>query len=123
MSHDEGVTPGCSIVNSIASQPTASPQLGAMYAEQTCDGRIKSSLAAWCAPHHHTIPDQDVGPVVCTCHQSASCSAPAGYFLTKIFHPNVSKAGEICVNVLKRDWKADLGLRHILVIIRSARQD
>lgn len=42
----------------------------------------------------------------------------AGYFLTKIFHPNVSKSGEICVNVLKRDWKADLGLRHVLVIIR-----
>eukprot|EP00891_Asterochloris_glomerata_P003712 jgi/Astpho2/3712/e_gw1.00060.65.1_t len=45
-------------------------------------------------------------------------SPPKGYFLTKIFHPNVSKAGEICVNVLKRDWKPDLGLRHILVIIR-----
>lgn len=43
----------------------------------------------------------------------------AGYFITKIFHPNVSKTGEICVNVLKRDWKADLGLRHVLVIIRS----
>ncbi|KAL3155893.1 Ubiquitin-conjugating enzyme E2 S-C [Trebouxia sp. C0010 RCD-2024] len=43
---------------------------------------------------------------------------PKGYFLTKIFHPNVSKSGEICVNVLKRDWKADLGLRHVLVIIR-----
>ena len=43
---------------------------------------------------------------------------PAGYFLTKIFHPNVSKSGEICVNVLKRDWKADLGLRHVLVFIR-----
>ena len=42
----------------------------------------------------------------------------AGYFLTKIFHPNVSKTGEICVNVLKRDWKSDLGLRHVLVIIR-----
>ncbi|DBB03669.1 hypothetical protein WJX82_006008 [Trebouxia sp. C0006] len=43
---------------------------------------------------------------------------PKGYFLTKIFHPNVSKTGEICVNVLKRDWKSDLGLRHVLVIIR-----
>lgn len=46
------------------------------------------------------------------------CKCPAGYFLTKIFHPNVSKSGEICVNVLKKDWKADLGLRHVLVIIR-----
>ena len=43
---------------------------------------------------------------------------PAGYFLTKIFHPNVSKAGEICVNVLKKDWKPDLGIRHVLLVIR-----
>ena len=42
----------------------------------------------------------------------------AGFFLTKIFHPNVSKPGEICVNVLKRDWKPEMGLRHVLVIVR-----
>lgn len=42
----------------------------------------------------------------------------AGYFLTKLFHPNVSSDGDICVNVLKRDWKPDLGLRHILTVIR-----
>ena len=44
--------------------------------------------------------------------------APKGLFLTKIWHPNVSKEGEICVNVLKRDWKPDLGLRHVLLVIR-----
>ena len=43
---------------------------------------------------------------------------PPGYFLTKIFHPNVSSSGEICVNVLKRDWRPDLGLRHVLTVIR-----
>lgn len=42
----------------------------------------------------------------------------AGYFLTKLFHPNVSADGDICVNVLKRDWRPDLGLRHILTVIR-----
>ena len=42
----------------------------------------------------------------------------AGYFSTKIFHPNVSKAGEICVNVLKKDWTEDMGLRHVLVVVR-----
>ena len=31
-------------------------------------------------------------------------TAPKGVFLTKIFHPNVSEKGEICVNTLKRDW-------------------
>jgi len=45
-------------------------------------------------------------------------SPPRGFFLTKIFHPNVSKSGEICVNTLKRDWKADLGLKHILITVK-----
>lgn len=44
--------------------------------------------------------------------------APKGFFETKIFHPNVSATGEICVNVLKRDWKPDMGVRHILMVIR-----
>mmetsp|Transcript_37887 Transcript_37887/g.95226 ORF Transcript_37887/g.95226 Transcript_37887/m.95226 type:complete len:210 (+) Transcript_37887:124-753(+) len=43
---------------------------------------------------------------------------PKAHFLTKIFHPNVAKNGEICVNTLKRDWKEDLGLRHILLTIK-----
>lgn len=30
---------------------------------------------------------------------------PKGFFLTKIFHPNVNgQNGDICVNTLKRDW-------------------
>lgn len=43
---------------------------------------------------------------------------PKAYFLTKIFHPNVASSGEICVNTLKRDWKPDLGLKHILLTIK-----
>ncbi|KYO23528.1 ubiquitin-conjugating enzyme E2 S [Alligator mississippiensis] len=43
---------------------------------------------------------------------------PKGYFLTKIFHPNVGANGEICVNVLKKDWKAELGIRHVLLTIK-----
>lgn len=42
---------------------------------------------------------------------------PKGYFLTKIYHPNVSPAGDICVNTLKRDWKPDLGISHVLKVI------
>uniref|UniRef100_A0A667I1P0 Ubiquitin conjugating enzyme E2 S n=1 Tax=Lynx canadensis TaxID=61383 RepID=A0A667I1P0_LYNCA len=45
-------------------------------------------------------------------------SPPKGYFLTKIFHPNVGANGEICVNVLKRDWTAELGSRHVLLTIK-----
>lgn len=43
---------------------------------------------------------------------------PKGFFLTKIFHPNVAKNGEICVNTLKRDWKSDYGIKHILLTIK-----
>lgn len=43
---------------------------------------------------------------------------PKGFFLTKIFHPNVSQQGEICVNTLKKDWKPDLGIKHILLVTR-----
>mmetsp|Transcript_57053 Transcript_57053/g.65063 ORF Transcript_57053/g.65063 Transcript_57053/m.65063 type:complete len:217 (+) Transcript_57053:134-784(+) len=44
---------------------------------------------------------------------------PKGYFLTKIFHPNVSPAGEICVNTLKKDWDpAKWSIHHIFEVIR-----
>ena len=45
--------------------------------------------------------------------------APKGFFLTKIFHPNVAKNGEICVNTLKNDWKSELGIKHILLVSNS----
>ncbi|XP_074561981.1 ubiquitin-conjugating enzyme E2 22-like [Curcuma longa] len=45
-------------------------------------------------------------------------SPPKGYFLTKIFHPNISANGEICVNTLKKDWNPSLGLRHVLIVVR-----
>ena len=41
---------------------------------------------------------------------------PKGFFLTKIFHPNVAKNGEICVNTLKKDWKPMLGIKHVLLV-------
>lgn len=64
---------------------------------------------------------------------------PKAYFITKIFvslnsfsyhlinplisiiviikHPNVASNGEICVNTLKKDWKPELGIKHILLVI------
>ncbi len=45
-------------------------------------------------------------------------SPPKGFFLTKIFHPNVSRAGDICVNTLKKDWSDRLGMRHVMLTIR-----
>jgi ubiquitin-conjugating enzyme E2 S len=41
-----------------------------------------------------------------------------GWFATKIFHPNVSNAAEICVNTLKKDWKSSYGIGHILITIK-----
>lgn len=44
---------------------------------------------------------------------------PKGFFLTKIFHPNIRQpSGEICVNTLKKDWQPAHGLRHVLMVIR-----
>ncbi|XP_069783164.1 ubiquitin-conjugating enzyme E2 S isoform X1 [Narcine bancroftii] len=43
---------------------------------------------------------------------------PKAFFLTRIFHPNVSPSGEICVNILQRDWRPELGLRHVLLTIK-----
>ncbi|KAF9468332.1 ubiquitin-conjugating enzyme/RWD-like protein [Collybia nuda] len=43
---------------------------------------------------------------------------PKCWFATKIFHPNVSNAGEICVNTLKKDWKSTYGIEHILVTVK-----
>ncbi|XP_065898522.1 ubiquitin-conjugating enzyme E2 S-like [Dysidea avara] len=45
-------------------------------------------------------------------------SPPQGYFLTKIFHPNVAKNGAICVNTLKKDWKPNHGIKHILMTVK-----
>ncbi len=46
-------------------------------------------------------------------------SAPKGYFMTKIFHPNVSEKGEICVNSLKKDWDpANWSLYNIFEVIK-----
>lgn len=43
---------------------------------------------------------------------------PKGFFITKIFHPNVAKNGAICVNTLKRDWKSDMGIEHVLTVCK-----
>ncbi|CAM9585726.1 unnamed protein product [Ectocarpus sp. 6 AP-2014] len=45
-------------------------------------------------------------------------SPPRGFFLTKIYHPNVAPNGDICVNTLKRDWTAEVTLTHVLQVIR-----
>lgn len=44
---------------------------------------------------------------------------PQGFFLTKIYHPNVDmSSGAICVNTLKKDWTPQTTLCHVLAVIR-----
>ena len=43
---------------------------------------------------------------------------PRGFFLTKIYHPNVAANGDICVNTLKKDWTPETTLKHTLQVIR-----
>jgi len=43
---------------------------------------------------------------------------PKGYFLTRVYHPNISKTGEICVNTLKKDWQSSHGIAHVLQVVR-----
>ncbi|XP_046912706.2 ubiquitin-conjugating enzyme E2 S [Dermatophagoides farinae] len=50
--------------------------------------------------------------------KSFPSAPPKGYFQTKIFHPNVSRNGEICVNTLKKDWNENMGIKHILLVIK-----
>ena len=69
-------------------------------------------------------PNNDRGPVwVATrneiltrfCFCFAHC---VGFFLTKIYHPNIAANGDICVNTLKKDWTPELGIAHVLQVIR-----
>eukprot|EP00928_Gymnodinium_smaydae_P047340 TRINITY_DN31588_c0_g1_i1.p1 TRINITY_DN31588_c0_g1~~TRINITY_DN31588_c0_g1_i1.p1 ORF type:complete len:208 (+),score=33.62 TRINITY_DN31588_c0_g1_i1:102-725(+) len=44
---------------------------------------------------------------------------PKAIILTRIFHPNISPTGDVCVNTLKRDWDPqNWSIAHILQVIR-----
>ena len=44
---------------------------------------------------------------------------PKGICLTKIYHPNISERGDICVNILKKDWNPNSwSLYNIFEIIK-----
>lgn len=46
-------------------------------------------------------------------------SPPRGFFMTKIYHPNVDMStGAICVNTLKKDWTPETTFSHVLSVIR-----
>jgi ubiquitin-conjugating enzyme E2 S len=51
--------------------------------------------------------------------RKVALSRHLGFFITKIFHPNVSEKGEICVNTLKKDWNpTNWSLYNILEVVK-----
>eukprot|EP00977_Amphora_coffeiformis_P024171 scaffold15108_cov180-Amphora_coffeaeformis.AAC.47 len=51
--------------------------------------------------------------------QDFPSSPPRGFFLTKLYHPNIDPAsGAICVNTLKKDWTPETTISHVLAVIR-----
>ena len=51
--------------------------------------------------------------------QEFPSAPPRGFFLTKLYHPNVDlSTGAICVNTLKKDWTSETTLSHVLAVIR-----
>ncbi len=42
---------------------------------------------------------------------------PKVKFATKIFHPNISPDGKICINILKNEWNAGFTIEKILLSI------
>ncbi|KAG5513389.1 hypothetical protein PMAC_001452 [Pneumocystis sp. 'macacae'] len=43
---------------------------------------------------------------------------PKCHFITKIFHPNISSKGDVCVSILKKDWLPTVHVSHILLTIK-----
>jgi ubiquitin-conjugating enzyme E2 S len=51
--------------------------------------------------------------------QDFPSAPPRGFFLTKLYHPNVDvSTGAICVNTLKKDWAPETSLSHVAAVIR-----
>jgi ubiquitin-conjugating enzyme E2 D/E len=50
-------------------------------------------------------------------------AAPIMTFKTKMYHPNISESGNICLDILKDKWSAALSFHKILLSIQSLLTD
>jgi ubiquitin-protein ligase len=73
-----------------------------------CDGTLTEVMAEIVGPEG-TPYEGGVFRLKLIMGREYPTTPPRGVFLTKIFHPNVSPAGDICVNTLKRDWCVSSG--------------
>ncbi|ORZ11199.1 ubiquitin-conjugating enzyme/RWD-like protein [Absidia repens] len=77
-----------------------------------------TTIQAWIRGPDDTPYENGYFKIRLTLNQDFPAQPPTGHFLTKIFHPNVSASGDICVNTLKKDWKPTVGIAHILLTIK-----